>query len=76
MEMEGLGELCAAVSHHPSKKRGVPRGPPEWGELLYEPEWAGERRWEDTLGIAFPAGIVLIASVLSALWSGDPLCGE
>jgi hypothetical protein len=25
----------------------VPRGPPEWGELLYEPHWAKERRFKD-----------------------------
>ncbi len=41
---------------------GVPRGPPAWGELLYEEEWAKRRRWHDRWGftIFFILGAAII----------------
>jgi len=50
--VSGTGGLGRTIS-----SRGLPRGPPEWGEVLYEPEWVRTRRFE-SLGLIF-AGIVV-----------------
>ena len=42
--------------------RGVPRGPPEWGEVLYEPRWVYTRRFSNygSFGLAI---LLLVATV-------------
>lgn len=67
--------------------RGVPRGPPEWGEMLYEPEWASKRRYGSPSSFGFGlflmgataplfALLYLIVSTGGlALWNYDSLRG-
>ncbi len=41
--------------------RPVPRGPVEWGDILYEEEWAKKRRWEDRGSVFLPAGVLFLS---------------
>ena len=45
-------------------RKGVPRGPAEWGDLLYEPQWAKERRFEDTTDVMMGLFVVVCAIAL------------
>ena len=52
--------------------KGLPRGPSEWGELLYEPQWAKERQFEDVSAIlmgftVFFMGAIVIGTVAITL---------
>lgn len=45
--------------------RGIPRGPVEWGRILYQPKWAGERRYKSGRevymdGILLAMGLLLV----------------
>ena len=39
----------ARGSGRAAPSRGVPRGPPEWGDVLYESEWTKSRRSDASL---------------------------
>jgi len=43
---------------------GVPRGPPEWGEILYQPDWAAERRFMEPEDLSSGVSLLVLAGVL------------
>jgi hypothetical protein len=48
--------------------KGVPRGPPEWGELLYQPEWASKGKWNDASNIAIAVGLIILTLGAGIAW--------
>jgi len=47
--------------------KGVPRGPPEWGELLYEPQWAKERRFKDSSDFLMGIAVAILSAAFVLL---------
>ena len=47
--------------------RGVPRGPSEWGEVLYEPEWASKMRFDDIMKLALGMIVIALGPIMMAM---------
>ena len=52
-----------AKSKKPTRK--IPRGPPEWGEIIYEPRWVYESKYREFGRIGLHLSFAIFASVIS-----------
>jgi hypothetical protein len=46
---------------------GVPRGPSEWGEVLYEPEWASQMRFDDIMILVIGVIVIGLGPIMVAM---------